>query len=398
MTLAAIEIVGYRSVRKIRFPVRQLSVLVGGNGVGKTNLYRSLELLQAAARDTLADEIAREGGLGSIFWAGGKNLSPDGSFDPMYRTDGYRKGEGNGLRLAASFSDLGDGAFDPTYKLDVGFAPNEGAAAFAGEAQIRTERLEWRQRGKAVTLMDRDRGMAWARDGQGRREVVREDLLASETALASLSGRPEVAMVRDTLLGWRFFHGFRTDADSPLRRPSRAVTSPSLAADGSNLGAVLATLRHIRGDTFDLDQAIAEAFPGAQLVIPPVGEWAEFGMRYGEMPKRVFGPHELSDGTLQFLALAGALLSYRLPPFIALNEPENSLHPSLLPTLARLIVKAAGRAQIWVVTHSRDLADAIAEGSGILPREVVRSDDGTWIRGLNNLGEFSDPDEEPFPS
>ena len=91
MTLSAVEIIGYRSVRKIRFPVRQLTVLVGGNGVGKTNLYRSLELLQAAARGTLADEIAREGGLGSIFWAGGKNLSPDGSFDPMYRTDGYRK-------------------------------------------------------------------------------------------------------------------------------------------------------------------------------------------------------------------------------------------------------------------------------------------------------------------
>ncbi|HEY0032287.1 MAG TPA: AAA family ATPase [Devosia sp.] len=390
MTLAAVEIIGYRSIRKIRFPVRQLSVLVGGNGVGKTNLYRSLELLQAAARDTLADEIAREGGLSSIFWAGGKNLSPDGGFDPMYRTDGYRKWEGNSLRLAASFADLGDGEFDPTYRFDVSFAPNEGAAAFAGEAQIRTERLEWHQRGKAVALMDRDRGTAWSRDGQGRREVVREDLLASETALASLSGRPEVAVVRDTLLAWRFFHGFRTDAESPLRRPSRAITSPSLAADGSNLGAVLATLRHIRGDTVDLDEAIAQAFPGAQLVIPPVGEWAEFGMRYREMPKRVFRSHELSDGTLQFLALAGALLSYRLPPFIALNEPENSLHPSLLPILAGLIVKAAERSQVWVVTHSRDLAGAIAESSGIMPREVVRTDDGTWLEGLSQMGVFAD--------
>ena len=71
MTLSAVEITGYRSIRKIRFPVRQLTVLVGGNGVGKTNLYRSLELLQAAAHGTLADEIAREGGLASIFWAGG---------------------------------------------------------------------------------------------------------------------------------------------------------------------------------------------------------------------------------------------------------------------------------------------------------------------------------------
>jgi predicted ATPase len=390
MTLSAVEIIGYRSIRKIRFPVRQLTVLVGGNGVGKTNLYRSLELLQAAARGTLADEIAREGGLASIFWAGGKNLSPDGGFDPMYRTDGYRKGEGNKLRLAASFADLGDGSsFDPTYQLEVSFAgPN--VAAFPNEAQINAESLEWQQRGKAVSLMERKGGVAWARDAAGRREMANDDLLASETALAALSGRSEIALVRDSLVAWRFFHGFRTDAESALRRPSRAVTAPSLAADGSNLGAVLATLHHIRGDRIDLDRAIQDAFPGAELVIPEVGEFATFGMRYAEMPKRVFEPHELSDGTLQFLALAGALLSYRLPPFIALNEPENSLHPKLLPMLARLIVKAAERSQVWVVTHARELADAIAAESGVLPREVVRNDDGTWLEGLGNMGEFVD--------
>jgi predicted ATPase len=367
-----------------------LTVLVGGNGVGKTNLYRSLELLQAAARGTLADEIAREGGLASIFWAGGKNLSPDGDFDPMYRTDGYRKGEGHSLRLAASFADLGDGSFDPTYRLEVGFASKEAVAAFPNEAQIKTESLDWQQRGKTVSLMDRKGGMAWARDAEGRREMANDDMLASETALSALSGRSEIALVRDSLIAWRFFHGFRTDAESPLRRPSRAVTSPSLASDGSNLGAVLATLHHIRGDRIDLDRAIEDAFPGAELVIPEVGEFASFGMRYAEMPKRVFQPHELSDGTLQFLALAGALLSYRLPPFIALNEPENSLHPSLLPMLARLIVKAAERSQVWVVTHARDLADAIAAESGVLPREVVRDDDGTWLEGLSQFGEFVD--------
>lgn len=392
MTLSAVEIIGYRSVRKIRFPVRQLTVLVGGNGVGKTNLYRSLELLQAAARGTLADEIAREGGLGSIFWAGGKNLSPDGNFDPMYRTDGYRKGEGNSLRLAAELADLdGDGRFDPTYQLEVGF-PAKTDAAFPNEAQIKAERLDWQQGGKTVSLMERKGGVAWARDAAGRREVANDDMLASETALAALSGRTEIALVRDSLVAWRFFHGFRTDAESALRRPSRAVTAPSLASDGSNLGAVLATLHHIRGDRIDLDRAIEDAFPGAELVIPDVGEYASFGMRYAEMPKRVFEPHELSDGTLQFLALAGALLSYRLPPFIALNEPENSLHPSLLPMLARMIVKAAERSQIWVVTHARDLADAIAAESGVLPREVVRDDDGTWLEGLGQFGTFEGDD------
>lgn len=389
MTLAALEIIGYRSVRRIRFPLRQLTVLVGGNGVGKTNLYRSLELMQSAAKGTLAEELAREGGLASVFWAGGKNLTADGSFDPKFRTDGYRAGEAHRLTLEAEFSELEGFEEGLRYRIETGFAPPM-AAAFPNEAQIKSELAEMRHRGKPVMLMERKGGVAWARDANGRREIADEDLLPSEPALARLGGRPEIATLRDAILGWRFFHGFRTDQDSALRRPSRAVTSPTLASDGSNLGAVFATLRHIRGDTIDLDRAIADAFPGVELVVPAVEEHATFGLRYPEMPKRVFAPHELSDGTLQFLALAGALLSYRLPPFIALNEPETSLHPSLLPILARMIVKAAERSQIWVVTHDRELANAIAEGSGVLPREVVRGDDGTWLEGLGSLGEFTD--------
>lgn len=391
MSLASVEIVGFRSIRKISFPVRRLTVLVGGNGVGKTNLYRSLELLQAAARGTLADEIAREGGLGSIFWAGGKNLSPDGAFDDRYRTDGYRRGEANRLQLEASFEGLADTAFSPTYRVELGFPPKEAAAAFSLEAQVKTETVTILARGKVTALLERKGNAVWARDAQGCRELVEENILASETALANLrGGQSELGLLRDTLATWRFYHGFRTDADSALRRPCRAITSPMLASDGSNLAAVFATLRHIRGDTVDLDAAVADAFPGAELVVPPPADYASFAMQYPEMPKRAFAAHELSDGTLQFLALMGALLSYRLPPFIALNEPEASLHPSLLPVLARTIVKAAERTQIWVVTHSRDLADAIAAESGVIARQVIRTDDGTSLEGLNQLGLFTD--------
>lgn len=388
MTLTDVEIKGFRSVRKLRFPLRQLTVLTGGNGVGKTNLYRSLELLHAAARGTLADEIAREGGLGSIFWAGGKNLTADGSFNPMHRADGYRSHEGgNRLTLEARL-ELDD--FAPTYRIELGF-PTPDAAAFATEAQIKQETIELRKGSRAVGLLERRNNAVFARGADGQRELIDERALASETALSTArGGYPEIAVVRQELSNWRFFHGFRTDADSALRRPSRAVTSPMLASNGSNLAAVFATLRHVRGETDDLDAAIEAAFPGAELVVPPPEDFASFGMIFPETPKRTFWAHELSDGTLQFLALMGALLSYRLPPFIALNEPETSLHPSLLPALASTIVKAAERAQLWVVTHSQPLADAIAEQSGIIPREVIRTEDGTAIRGLSALGVFDD--------
>lgn len=391
MSLASVEIIGYRSVRKIRFPLRRLTVLVGANGAGKTNLYRSLELIQAAALGTLADEVAREGGLGSIFWAGGKNLSADGSFDPRYRTDGYRRGEAGRLQLEAQFDGIEDTPFSPSYRVELGFPPPEATAAFPLEAQVKAESIRIVAGGKPVTLMERSGGSVWSRASDGRRELVEENLLASETALASLQGKqPEIGILRDTLAGWRFYHGFRTDAEAPLRRPARAVTAPLLASDGSNLAAVFATLRHIRGDTVDLDGAIADAFPGAELVVPEPADFCTFGVRFPDTPKRAFLAHELSDGTLQFLALMGALLSYRLPPFIALNEPETSLHPDLLPTLARVIAKAAERSQIWVVTHSESLAHALAAESGTLPRRVIQQDGATWLEGLTQLSTFAE--------
>jgi predicted ATPase len=378
MTLSAIQIVGYRSVRSIRFPVRRLSVLVGGNGVGKTNLYRSLELLHAAAQGTLAGEIAREGGLASIFWAGERKAH-----------------EQPRLVLEASLEDIlpgrsGESGFAPSYRIEIGFPPREATAAFETEAQVKLETLSVRQRGRDVVLMERKGPSAWARDASGKRALVDDLMLASETALATAGMVPEVDAVRLALGHWRFYHSFRTDPASPLRQPALPVTSPMLASDGGNLAAVFATLRHIRGETIDLDDAIERAFPGARLEVPMPGASATFSMVFPDLPKRAFAAHELSDGTLHFLALAGALLAYRLPPFIALNEPETSLHPRLLPALARLIARAAERTQIWVVTHSRALADAIADETGILPREVIRRDGATWLEGLGLVGTFAD--------
>jgi predicted ATPase len=109
-----------------------------------------------------------------------------------------------------------------------------------------------------------------------------------------------------------------------------------------------------------------------------------------EHPQRTFEAIELSDGTLRYLALVGALLAYRLPAFIALNEPEASLHPDLLEPLARLIVRASQRTQVWLVTHSLALADALAEQTGLRSRTVVNTDGKTWVEGLTIGGEFDD--------
>jgi len=78
---------------------------------------------------------------------------------------------------------------------------------------------------------------------------------------------------------------------------------------------------------------------------------------------------ELSDGTLRYLLLIAALLSPRPPALMVLNEPETSLHPDLLPPLARLIAQASKRSQIIVVTHAIALISELDAAAN--PRRIV---------------------------
>jgi predicted ATPase len=376
LEIREIAAAGYRSLRAIRFPLRRLSVFVGANGVGKTNLYRALQLIQAAAAGSLAHELAAEGGMGSALWAGKRSAKK-----PVR------------MRLMASLVP-GDTAAAYAYDVKAGLA-TPTAAAFVTEPQIKEEALVFHHRGRK-TMLERRGPAVFARGSDDARVETGLDLTASQTALGAIEDPeryPDLFMVRRAMLDWRFYHGFRTDLAAPLRQPCLAVATPTLSADASDLAAVLATLVHIREDTAVLDRAVDDAFPGSRLEVPPPERTASFGMIFPEHPERVFEAGELSDGTLRYLALMGALLAYRLPGLVALNEPETSLHPALLRPLARLIAQAAERTQVWVVTHSETLAAALAEHGGVAPMTVVKRDGETWIEGLTLAGEFREEED-----
>ena len=383
MRIARVEIQSYRSIRRLAFPLDRLNVFVGENGVGKTNLYRALELIQAAALGTLARELAGEGGMASALWTGERKKHEQARICL-------------GVELTSDESDLDqtdyrvEAGMVRQYRNEIGM-PRPTGASFPLEPDIKEERLTFIHKKRREILLERKAAMGYARDEAGERHDLKSDLLPSETALAAIkdAGRyPDIHAVRLAMQNWRFYHGFRTDRASPLRAPCLATTTPTLSSDGHDLAAVFATLVHIREDTVDLDHAVADAFPGARIVVPMPERTATFAMTYADFPKREFEPGELSDGTLRFLGLAGALLGYRLPSFIALNEPETSLHPDLLPPLARLIARAAERTQVWVVTHSTILADALADAGGITPRRVIKKHGETLIEGLTLAGEF----------
>jgi predicted ATPase len=106
---------------------------------------------------------------------------------------------------------------------------------------------------------------------------------------------------------------------------------------------------------------------------------------------------ELSDGTLRYLLWIAALLTPRPPALMVLNEPETSLHPDLLPALARLIAQASEHTQVVVVTHAPPLITALNEQQGchsimlekrsVKPRSLVRRN---WI-SRPGIGQLARP-------
>lgn len=377
MQIRSMFAANYRSLKSIRMDMAGVNLFIGENGVGKSNLYRALQLIQAAVRGRLAHEIAREGGMASALWSGKRR-----SGDPVR------------IKLEVELLDEVQ-ALSFLYRVEAGLRPPKAAAGFAFEPQVKEEELKV-DAGRPVTVMKRAGPGIFVRNAAGRMEEYPEQALTSETAIALLGDAghyPEIGTFRRAIDGWRFFHGFRTDRDSPLRSPCLAVTAPMLDEDGSNLAAVFATLFHTRQDTVDLDRAIADAFGGARLIVPQPQEFAEFSLVFPDFPLRQFSPRELSDGQMRFLALAGALLSYRKPRFIALNEPETSLHPDMLPALADMIAQASSDSQIWIVTHSELLAAEIQKRCGTRPKRVIRNDGATWIEGMRLTGVI-DEDED----
>ncbi|MCF5547066.1 AAA family ATPase [Pseudomonas salomonii] len=352
--LKTLAVANYRSINKLVVPLARLNLVTGPNGSGKSNLYRALRLLAETAQGGVINALAREGGLDSTFWAGPENVSRRMRNGEVAVEPSVRQGV---KRLRLGFA-----AEDFSYAISLGL-PEKTLSAFQLDPEVKKECI-WAGHiyRPASLLVQRSGPMVRARDGRAW------DVLAQHTPnyhslfdqVGSLRGSPEVLLLRESIRGWRFYDHFRSDVDAPVRQPQLGTRTPVLHHDGRDLAAALQTIREI-GDPEALQRAVSDAFPGARLNIEPLqgGRFAiEF---YQEGLLRPLSAAELSDGTLRYLLLIAALLTPRPPTMMVLNEPETSLHPDLLPALARLIIQASTQCQVWVVSHASRLIAALQQ-------------------------------------
>ncbi len=363
--LRTLAVSGYRSLRDVVIPLQELTVVTGPNGSGKSNLYRALRLLASAATGDLIGAVAREGGLSSLLWAGPENGGDQGTVrrNPI------------AVQLGFASDELG-------YLVDLGIPQTSQDSVFARDPEIKREQIFAGQLAKPSTLLiDRLRAQTRVRDGGwvsldqklAPFESIITDLADGDTA-------PELLGLRRIMNGWRFYDHFRVDADAPARRAQVGTRSPVLAHDGSNLASVWATVVDA-GFGRLLDQAVDEAFPGSRVRIAASDGLLRLTLTQPGL-LRPLDAAELSDGTLRYLLLCAALLPARPAPLTVLNEPESSLHVSLLAPLANLVRAAAAQTQVLMVSHAAGLIDALPDAHRI---PLERHPDGTLVSGQGRL-------------
>lgn len=359
MPLTHVTISGYRSVVDVEIPLAPVTVVHGANGSGKSNLYRSLLLMQAAAKGRLAPEFASEGGFSSAMWAGPRPKGP--------------------VRMA-----LGAEWDDVSYRLELGLPTPP--SPFPLDPVVKKETLA--VTGSTAVLAQRSGDTAFVRDDNGVRQEYPFDLFEAESLLSQVVDPrrlPVLSDVRQRMLDWRAYHHIRTDPGAAIRAPQTGCFTPVLSHDGADLAAALHTIREI-GDERALDDAVDGAFPGAEVSIDTDARGQMLVLLSRPGLQRPLSAGELSDGTLRFLALTAALLSPRPPELMALNEPETSLHDDLVEPLAALILQASARSQMWVTTHSAALSAALSADPRTRVVEIGMAGGRTVVRNGHPLG------------
>lgn len=317
--LKRIYLRGWKSIRDQSINLNSLTVMIGANGSGKSNLLSLIRM------------------FGEIF-----------STEPRMRS--YVGVNGTATSL------LHYGARETkSIDIELTFETSSGELKYA---------TRW--------IPTADGGLIY--EDERIESIQRDDCKSKTVALGS--GHPETkliecanggdSMANDCLAllrGCKTFHFHNTSPRSDMRFSSYIEANRFLFADANNLAPMLYLYRHKHPVAYrritTLMQRIMPGFD--QFILEPsklndteiVLKWKQKNREYE------FGPHQFPDGALRFAALSALLLQPResLPMLIGLDEPELGLHPRALELFSDMVLSASVDSQMILATQSSTLLD-----------------------------------------
>ena len=340
--MESLKVQNFRALRNVELKkLTPLTVLLGPNGSGKSTVFDVFAFLAECFESGLRRAWDRR--------ARGRELKSRGGEGPVLIEIKYRERPRSRLITYHLAIDEENGA--PV-------VVEEWLQWTRGVAQGRPFRfLEYASgRGRAVSGEEPD--------SQAQRVEIplkSADLLAVN-ALGQFAEHPRVAALREFIIGW---HVSYLSADSARGQPE-AGPQERLSRTGDNLANVIQFLAENHGDRLRrIFESLRERVPLVEEVLADVMPDGRLLLQFRDAPfEDPVLARFASDGTLKMLAYLVLLNDPKPPLFIGIEEPENFLHPRLLPELAEECRGASGGTQILATTHSPFFLN------GLQPREV----------------------------
>lgn len=348
--ITRIEIQGYKSIKSLEIDLSPINILLGGNGVGKSNFISIFSLIRNIYNQNLQNYIQKKGGPDSLLHFGRKTTTE--------------------IDLSIYFKSLGGHENLFYVGLEVG----------QNKLFIKSVKTAYKPVSK------------W--------HLIEFEKNALESKFSEIK-QSQAYYVNNRLKEFEVYHFHDTSDTSPIKGLCDLNDNHYLRRDGSNLAAFLYFLKLKEPKHFKrielMIKSIAPFFERFDLEPNLLNEnkieleWKEKGY-----PDNYFNAYHLSDGTLRFICLATLLMQPNPPETIIIDEPELGLHPVAINKLAAMVRKASEKVQIILSTQSTNLIDNFdpediivtdrTEGGSVFKR-LKAEELATWM-GEYTLGDL----------
>jgi len=348
--LKEVHISNYLSLRDVVLPLKPLTVLVGPNASGKSNVLTALRLLNRMIR---AEALPPVDLIQGLLWAGEAN---DITF-----------------QLQAEV-----GGIPAEYELDLR-ADSENRVAY--------ERLLI-QYIDVISVLD---GQGYVKDENGRNKTTYKSKKLALKSAGDYGDKPITSLLTEFIRDWEFYdfqprvmRGRVTSIDQLiLGEPMETRGSPQLDDDGSTLTELLSYWFETDPKRFKTISRSLEKTTNISIDHRMIDEEPRICLSEGY--KNPIPLQGASDGTLRLVAYYTLLNQPQLPPLIAIEEPERNLHPGALHDIAAVLERIAEQSQVIITTHSSQLLDAFSSDnpSDSLSILLLRNRPGQGTEAIN---------------